>query len=29
VDTFAAGLVAFLLAVQWRWYINVGDGEGR
>jgi hypothetical protein len=22
VDTFAAGLVAFLLAIQWRWYIS-------
>ena len=23
VDTFSAGLVAFILAMQWRWYINV------
>ena len=23
VDTFAAGLVSFLLALQWRWYISV------
>jgi hypothetical protein len=23
VDTFAAGLVAFILAIQWRWYISV------
>jgi hypothetical protein len=23
IDTFAAGLTAFLLALQWRWYISV------
>lgn len=23
MDTFAAGLVAFVLAMQWRWYISV------
>jgi hypothetical protein len=23
VDTFAAGLVAFVLSMQWRWYIAV------
>jgi len=22
IDTFAAGLTAFLLAIQWRWYIS-------
>ena len=23
IDTFAAGLVAFILAIQWKWYISV------